>query len=425
MPTQIRVSAQVGGCPHRTPRTSAVATAPSHRRPCPWVWWRQRPSTILVPLVPRASLGDAGGLLGLGMGFAPLGPKTGLGDWGTHRVPALTVSGLVAEPAGALSRGCGERGRGGPGGSSIRNAAAPNVTSRGAAAPQRGRLSPAAGGARGCRSGLGWRRRGRGPRGHPHRCHLLPAGRAAVPRRHRGAQRVGGEGTDPAWRCAGATRVGRRAGLGDAVTFKVTPRMAEASPVPPRAPGRRPPGEDDADAASGAPWPRAAGRRGQRRAGLGARALQMEPERRVRAGAGGTTRPSLTAPTPPCATVLKLRGPARLQPQIRGLVGCGGSVAASLGGGLAPTAGPGAPPACRGAARLARASLRRHKGDFVPAATMAAGDGVAATPGGALPPSRQVARFFGGWSAAIPGGLKPHWDTQPPRAGGTFGGGGL
>lgn len=43
---------------------------------------------------------------------------------------------------------------------------------------------------------------------------------------------VNGEGPNPAWRGAGATRAGRRRGLGEAVAFKVTPRMAEGSASP-------------------------------------------------------------------------------------------------------------------------------------------------------------------------------------------------
>lgn len=118
-----------------TGMTVAVAMAPSHHCPCPLL--RQRPSTILVLLVPPA---DTSGLLALGMGFCPTGPLNGAWGPGDPNVPMPKVSGLAAEPLGGLPGA----GPGGPGGSSIRNAAAPNVTSRGAAAPQRGRLSPAA-----------------------------------------------------------------------------------------------------------------------------------------------------------------------------------------------------------------------------------------------------------------------------------------
>lgn len=118
---------------------------------------RQRPSTILVLSVPRASPGDAGGLAGSGTFFCPVRPQNGAqGPGEPPHIPKPKVSGLAAEPLeGVAESGAG----GGPGEgvASIRNAAAPNVMSRGAAAPQRGRLSPGAGVVLGCRSGLGRR----------------------------------------------------------------------------------------------------------------------------------------------------------------------------------------------------------------------------------------------------------------------------
>ncbi|XP_063251082.1 collagen alpha-1(I) chain-like [Prinia subflava] len=122
------------------------------------------------------------------------------GSWGASPGPRLR-SVPAPQPRGQLRchqiapnppEGAGGAGPGGPRGGNIRNAAAPNVTSRGAAAPQRGWLSPGAAAA--ALGGGG----GQGHRGHPEAVAGL------------GARAAGGSGRGPPGAVPGPRGLGRR-----------------------------------------------------------------------------------------------------------------------------------------------------------------------------------------------------------------------
>ncbi|XP_029871662.1 translation initiation factor IF-2-like [Aquila chrysaetos chrysaetos] len=177
------------------------------------------------------------------MVFCPVQPQNGArGPGDPPHIPKPKVSGLAAEPSeGVAGSGAGGGPRGGGGqhpqcGSSQRHEPGCGGSAEGQAQP-RGRRGP----------GLPqwpWAEAGGqsfgGGGDHPQKLPTPPtphpkAGGMRHPQtlgRGGGGGAVNGEGPNPAWRGAGATRAGRRRGLGEAVAFKVTPRMAEGSASP-------------------------------------------------------------------------------------------------------------------------------------------------------------------------------------------------